>query len=150
MLTTIISLLAIVIFWILIYRVIRGRTPFRRKVKTTIVVLLFASLILSFSHDIYARVSRLLFSFNKQGEVELVTSPLRIPPNQDATYCRQFTDQRGRVIQLVSSRDDGRYCGEFWRFKTDKSILIPYKNLNNNQTIYWASPTLQIIGPRFQ
>ncbi|WP_131781343.1 hypothetical protein [Legionella gresilensis] len=150
MFTTIISLLAIAIVWNLIYRVIRGRTSFSRKVKTTIVVLLFSSLIIRFSHDIYASVSRLMFSFNKQGEVELVNSPLKIPPNQDATYCRQFTDQKGRVIEVVSSRDDGRYCGEFWHFKSDKSILIPYKTLNNNQTIYWASPSLKIIGPKFQ
>ncbi|STX29422.1 Uncharacterised protein [Legionella beliardensis] len=147
MLTTIISLLGIVIAWNIIYRVIKGRTPLRRKVKTTLVVLLFSSLILRFSHDIYAGLSRAIFSFNKQGEIELINSPLRVPPNQDATYCHQFKNQHGQVIDVVSTRGDGKYCGEFWQFKDKKSLLIPYK-LNANQTIYWVSPSLQIVGPK--
>ncbi|WP_419418918.1 hypothetical protein ACNVED_10220 [Legionella sp. D16C41] len=147
---TIISLLVIVIIWNLIYHVIRGRTPFRKKLKTTIVVLLFSALIIRFSHDIYASFSRMAFSYNKQGEVELVNSPLKIPPNQNAAYCHEFTDQNGRMIEKVSVRNDGKYCGEFWHFNDKGTLFIPYKNLNNNQTIYWASPSLQIIGPKFQ
>ena len=145
MLTTIISLIGVIIAWTIIYRVIKGRTPLRLKIKATLVVLLFSSLILTFSQDIYAAFSRAIFSFNKQGELELINSPLRVPSNSDTTYCHQFTDRQGNTIKVVSVRDDGRYCGEFWRFKNKQSILIPYKNLNANQTIYWASSSLQII-----
>jgi hypothetical protein len=148
MLASIIGLIGIIIAWNIIYRVIKGRTPLRRQVKTTLVVLLFSSLILRFSYDIYATLSRAIFSFNKQGDIELINSPLRVPSNSDTTYCHQFTDRQGNIIKVVSVRSDGRYCGEFWQFKNKQSILIPYKNLNANQMIYWASPSLQIIGPK--
>ncbi|MBA2709308.1 MAG: hypothetical protein H0U57_01750 [Tatlockia sp.] len=89
-----------------------------------------------------------MFGFNKQGEVSLASSPLKIPPNHNSTYCNQFTDQNKNSIQKISQNSDGFYCGEFWRFDKNKNLMLPYKIINSNEVLYWASPSLQIIGSK--
>ncbi len=139
------SILGLVLAWFFISKIIRAKTNTGRNIKVTIVVLLFASLIIKFSHDLYALTQRTIFSFHKLGDVALEESPFKIPANQDKRYCQQFTDQKGRPIETVSVREDGKYCGEYWRFKSKKTLLLPYITGPSNETIYWASPTLQIV-----
>jgi hypothetical protein len=143
----IVSFVGLLVAWILFSKVIRAKTSTGHKIKVTLVVLLFASLIIQFSHDLYAYTLRSIFSFNQQGKIYLVDSPFKIPTNQDREYCKQFKDQHGNPIEKISTRDDGRYCGEFWRFKTKEHLEVPYKTLDENHLIYWASPDLQIVGP---
>ncbi|KTD17681.1 hypothetical protein [Legionella jordanis] len=144
--TKFVYLLGLLIAWILFYNILTRRRVRFPKLKTTIIVLLFSGLIVAFSNNLYAFFDRLLFSLNKAGEVALVNSPFKIPANQDANYCKQFKDQDGHEITVVSVRSDGRYCGDFWRFKERVDIFLPYKHFNNQQWIYWASPNLQIIA----
>jgi hypothetical protein len=86
---TLVGIVGLILAWIFFSKVIKAKTPTSRKVKTTLVVLLFATLILRFSHDFYAWVSRTLFSFNKQGEVALSASPLRVPVNSEKQGLRK-------------------------------------------------------------
>lgn len=144
----IIKLLALVGAWLFFYHVLKSRNKMLPGIKATVITLLFASLIFRFSTDIYTNIDRGLFVFNKNGEVLLIDSPLRIPANKDATYCNQFTDQNKKPIQKISVRNDGKYCGEFWKFETDDNLVLPYKTINSNQILYWASPSLQITGSR--
>ncbi|MDP3269370.1 MAG: hypothetical protein Q8M40_10020 [Legionella sp.] len=139
-----IYILAFVLAWLFFYKILVGNSTRLPKLKTTIIVLLFSSLIYAFSYDLYSFFNRAAFSFKKQGEIELTNSPFKIPPNQDASYCTRFTDQNGTVINTISTRADGRYCGTFWRFNTKNSIFLPYRIINDKQRIYWASPELQI------
>ncbi|WED41858.1 hypothetical protein [Legionella cardiaca] len=143
--TTLIYLLGLIISWLFFYKILTARKVRLPKIKTTIIVILFSTLIYSFSYDLYAFIDRLIFSLNKQGEVSLSNSIFKIPPNQDIEYCKQFTDENGNEIKVVSNRKDGRYCGEFWRFQRKENILLPYKKINDAQLIYWASPSLKII-----
>ncbi|KTC66651.1 hypothetical protein Lade_1309 [Legionella adelaidensis] len=145
---TVISLVVLVLAWLFFSKVIKGKTTASRRVKAAIVVLLFATLLLRFSQDLYATISRALFSMKKQGDVELTTSPFSIPGNQNNSYCRQFKNQYGEPIEVISTREDGRYCGDFWGFKTKQKLYLPYQNYDASHAIYWASPTLQIVGPR--
>lgn len=144
---TIVGIAGLLIAWILFSKVIQAKTQTRRNIKAAIVVLLFATLILRFSHDLYSWISRTAFSAKKQGEIALIYSPLRIPENQENSYCQRFSTPDGQPIMNISVRDDGRYCGEFWGFETNKEIVLPYKDIGNNRVEYWASPGLRIIGP---
>jgi hypothetical protein len=144
----IIKILALIGSWLFFYSILKSRNKRLAGTKATIITLLFASLIFRLSTDLYARVDRALFALNKQGEVQLSISPLKIPSNQDKTYCNQFTDQNKNVIQKISERSDGKYCGEFWHFEKDKNLVLPYKIINLNQILYWASPSLKIIGSK--
>ncbi|KTD13245.1 hypothetical protein [Legionella jamestowniensis] len=143
--TKLIYIIGLIIAWLLFYKILTARKVRLPKIKTTIIVLLFSAFIYGFSYNLYAFIDRIVFSFDKDGEVALVNSPFKIPSEGDVSYCQQFTDQDGHVITTISTRRDGRYCGEFWHFKRKKKLLLPYKNLNEKQTIYWASPTLRII-----
>lgn len=144
----IIKLLALAGAWLFFYNVLKSRNKILPGIKATVITLLFASLIFRFSADIYANIDRGWFALNKDGEVSLINSPLRIPANKDASYCNQFTDHNNKPIQKISVRNDGKYCGEFWKFDTNDNLKLPYKTINSNQTLYWASPSLQIFGSR--
>lgn len=140
-----IYLLGLILSWIFFYNILKAKNVRLPKLKTTLIVFMFASLIYEFSYSIYAVIDRSFFSLQRDGTVELTQSPFRIPLNQDMDYCNQFKDQEGKVITMVSSRDDGKYCGTFWRFEKNKPLFIPYKKLNAKQTVYWASPVLKIV-----
>ncbi len=144
----IVKILILVASWIFFYKILKSRNKRLPGLKATLITLLFASIIFRISTDLYARVNRAYFKFNGQGEVALSVSPLKIPTNQDSNYCNQFTDQNNNPIQKISERSDGKYCGEFWRFERDKNLMIPYKIINLNQILYWASPSLQILGSK--
>lgn len=141
-------LLGLVLSWLFFYKILAAKNSRLPRLKATIVVLLFASLIYKFSYDLFAFTDRTYFSFGQQGTVELNKSPFRIPLNQDITYCDQFVDQHGKVVTAISIRDNGKYCGTFWRFEKNEPIFLPYKSLNEKQNIYWASPVLKIIAPK--
>lgn len=111
------------------------------------VMLLLSPIIIPTSYTLYATYSRLIFSLDQDGSILLAQSPFKMPMNADSSYCRQFRDTSNHVIEQVSQRDDGSYCGEFWQFYERKPLFIAYKKMNNNQLLYWASPQLQIIGP---
>lgn len=145
---TLIKIFALIAGWLFFYKILKSRHRRLPKIKATIVTLLFASLIFRLSTDLYARADRFIFSWNSQGEIPLSASIFKIPPTQNANYCLQFIDQNHEKIPIISQRDDGQYCGEFWKFKKDKYLLLPYKILNEKQVLYWASPTLKIIAPR--
>ncbi|RUQ91507.1 hypothetical protein [Legionella septentrionalis] len=138
----------LLLFWIVLYRIFiskRSRIP---KLKATIVVLLFSSLLFQFGYDLHAFLARSLFSLQKEGEVALPASPLRIPAQENNSYCNRFMDQHGQPLTTVSVREGERFCGKFWRLDRKKVLYIPYKMLNDKQVMYWASPALQIIGPK--
>ncbi|MBA2655945.1 MAG: hypothetical protein H0U70_03060 [Tatlockia sp.] len=143
-----IKILALIGSWILFFKLLKSRNKKFAGIKATLITLLFASLIFRFSTDLYALVNKTFFTFNKQGEIKLSESPLKIPIGQDGIYCNQFTNQENKPLQKISERSDGRYCGEFWRFERDKNLMIPYKINNLNQVIYWASPSLRIVGSK--
>lgn len=140
--------IGLVLSWLFFYKILTAKKSRFPKIKATIIVLLFGSLIYKFSYDLLAVSSRALFSSTAQGSVELNQSPFRIPLNQDITYCNRFTDQNGQAITAISSREDGKYCGTFWRFDRNKAVFLPYKSLNEKQNIFWASPVLKIISPK--
>lgn len=144
----VIKILALMGAWLFFYNILRSKNKRIPGVKATVITLLFATLIFRLTIDIYATMDRAVFSFNEEGKVHLIASPLKIPANQGLNYCKQFTDQNKRVIQKISVRKDGQYCGEFWKFESDNDLLLPYKILNANQVQYWASPSLQIIGSK--
>ncbi len=145
---TIIKILALIAAWLFFYRILKSRNKRLPKLKSLLITLLFASLIFRVSTDLYAMINRAAFSLNKQGEVSLNNSPLKVPPNQNSTYCNQFTDQNKNPLPKLSQNAAGIYCGEFWRFEKNKNLMLPYKLINNNEVLYWASPSLQIIGSR--
>lgn len=140
-----IYLLGLILSWIFFYNILKAKNVRLPKLKTTLIVFMFASLIYEFSYSIYAVIDRTFFSLQQDGTIELNQSLFRIPLNQDMDYCKQFSDQDGKAITMVSSREDGRYCGIFWRFEKNNLLFIPYKKLNAKQTVYWASPELKII-----
>ncbi|MBA3535411.1 MAG: hypothetical protein H0T84_02195 [Tatlockia sp.] len=142
------KILALIGAWVFFYSILKARNKKIPGIKATVITLLFASLIFRLSYDLYARVDRAWFALKKQGEVQLSLSPLKIPPNQAQSYCNQFTDQNNNIIQQISERGDGKYCGQFWKFEKDKNLLLPYKIINSNQILYWASPSLKIIGSK--
>lgn len=140
-----IKLLALAGSWLLFYKILKSKNKSLPGTKATVITLLFAALIFRLATDAYAILDRAFFVFNDAGTVPLNASPLKIPLNQDVSYCNQFTDQNNKPIQRVSERSDGRYCGVFWKFEKDNNLMIPYKITNSNQIIYWASPSLRII-----
>lgn len=139
--------LAFIAAWLFFYQLLKARNKKIPAIKASIVTLLFAALIIRLSTDLYAYVERAMFAFNKEGEVQLASSALKIPVQQGLSYCQQFTDQHKKVIKAVSRRADGEYCGEFWHFDSNTELTLPYKRINAAQIEYWASPTLTIIGP---
>jgi hypothetical protein len=143
-----IEMFALIGGWFFFYKILKSRKKRVPKIKATIITLLFASLILRLSTDLYARLDRFIFSLGAQGEIPISASILKIPLNQNVNYCLQFTDKNQEKLLIISQRDDGQYCGEFWKFKKDKYLLLPYKILNEKHVLYWASPTLEIIAPR--
>ncbi|MBA2648617.1 MAG: hypothetical protein H0U75_03280 [Legionella sp.] len=143
----IIKILALILAWYAFYRLLVSRNKRAPKLKATIITLIFASLIFNVANNLYGRINRSIFSMNAGGEVALSSTPLKIPANQDAGYCNKFSDEHHQKITRISERQDGKYCGEFWNFKTN-DLKIPYKILNHSEILYWASPTLKIIAPR--
>lgn len=144
-----IKIIAIITAWLLFYNLLKSRKKRLPKLKATIITLLFAALIFRVSMDLYARIDRAFFSFSAQGKIQLQLSPLKIPNDEDAAnYCKQFTDQYQRVIHVITERGGISYCGTFWQFPHQPDMTLPYKNLNSTQVIYWASPSLQIMGSR--
>jgi hypothetical protein len=148
MLMIILKILALLGAWLFFYKLLKYKNKKLAGTKASIITLLFAALIFRVSVDLYAMADRAIFSFNEQGEVRLSDSPLKIPAHQDVGYCSQFTDQDRKKIQIISERSDGKYCGEYWKFETDKELMLPYKVINSNQILYWASPSLKITGPK--
>jgi hypothetical protein len=146
--STVIAIIGLMIAWYFFYSILRARATRAPKIKAAIILLLFSPLVFKLSHDLYAVSLRTIFAVNSVGEVALTASPFKIPLNQDVSYCKRFTNEQGEFIKVVSIREDERYCGEFWRFKKGKEIYIPYKDYNTTQSIYWASPSLKIIGPK--
>ncbi|MDP1602560.1 MAG: hypothetical protein Q8M03_04780 [Legionella sp.] len=144
---TIIKIIALLVAWVFFYKILTLRNKRLPVIKATVITLLFAALIFQVSTDMYARIDRAFFSLNKQGEVALSASPLKIPATQDVRYCHQFTDQNKQVISKISERGDGKYCGEFWQFETNQNIILPFKLINADKIIYWVSPSLRIYGP---
>ena len=140
-----IKILALIASWIFFYQILKSKNKRIPKIKATIITLLFASFIMAASTDLYAKFNRFIFSLNESGEIPLSDSALKIPSNQNDNYCSQFTDQNNKPIQIVSQRSDGRYCGAFWRFNIDSPLMVPYKIINSNTILYWASPSLKII-----
>ncbi len=141
----ILKILALIASWVLFYKILKSRNKRLPGLKATLVTLLFAALIFRVATDIYGFGDRAFFSLNKQGEVKLSASPLRIPLNQDRTYCNQFTDHNKKPIDKISERKDGNYCGEFWKFDKE-DLMLPYK-IEGSQVEFWASPSLRIYGP---
>lgn len=145
---TMIKILALIAAWIFFYKILKSKNKSLPRLRATIITLLFASLIFQVSTNLYAKINRFIFSLNAAGEVPFSASVLKIPAQHNASYCSQFTDQNHKKLLIVSQREDGQYCGEFWQFKKDKYLMLPYKLINEKQILYWASPSLQIIGPR--
>lgn len=142
------KIIGLVVAWLFFYKVLKSRNKRIPGIKATIITLLFASLVFRFSTDLYSLIDKNIFTLNGQDEIPLIASPLKIPSNETQNYCNQFTDQNNKVIQTISERADGKYCGEFWKFKTEQNLMLPYKILNSTQIMYWASPTLRIIGAK--
>ncbi|STY29162.1 Uncharacterised protein [Legionella wadsworthii] len=143
-----IKILALIAAWIFFFKILKSRNRRLPRLKATIITLIFASLILRLSTDFYAKTDRFIFSLNAKGEIPLSASILKIPPNQNANYCLQFTDHNHHKLQVISQRNDGQYCGEFWNFKKEPYLSLPYKIIDSKQILYWASPSLEIIAPR--
>lgn len=143
-----VKITALLAGWLLFYKILRSRNKSFPRIKATLATLLFATIILRLGTDLYASLDRFIFSLNAQGEIPLSASVLKIPAKQNANYCLQFTDENLKKLPVISQREDGQYCGEFWRFKTDKNLMVPYQIHNDEQMLYWASPTLKIIAPK--
>lgn len=145
-----IKILALLAGWLFFYKILKTRKKRLPGIKATIITLFFASLLFRLGYDLYAFIDKFYFSLSKQGETLLKNSPLKIPPNQDVGYCRQFKDQYGNIITKISHKDGEQFCGEFWRFEKDKNILIPFKISTSGETIYWATPFLKIYRGRVE
>lgn len=142
----IINLVALVVAWLFFYNVLKSRNRMLPALKASIITLLFGALIFRFSTDFYATIDRAFFSFKKDGDVQLSDSLLKIPPGKDSSYCNQFTDQNNEIITKISMRNNVRYCGEFWKFDSIENVILPYKLINSNEIVYWASPSLKITS----
>jgi hypothetical protein len=141
------KILALLAGWIFFYKILKSRNKSLAGLKATIITLLFASLLFRMGTELYAFVSKAYFSLDKQGETVLNASPLIVPADQNSTYCNQFTDQDKNKITKISEKNGDRYCGEFWGFEKNKTIIVPYK-IQSNEVIYWASPFLRIYVPK--
>jgi hypothetical protein len=81
------------------------------------------------------------------GEILLSVSPMKIPKNDKSkSCCDQFTDENGHKLNIISSREDGEYCGIYWKFYEQKTIFVPYKKTPDGKIKYWAAPGTMIIG----
>lgn len=146
---SLIILLGFVLTWCILFSIFNEKSSQRLGIKLGILVLFLSPFIAKLSYEFYAIVSRQLFLMSANGEIQLAYSPLKIPHTKNKNYCDQFKDSKGNPLNILSvGLDDKSYCGDFWGLYDQKIVFLPYKLLNNNQAMYWASPDLRIVGPK--
>lgn len=143
-----IILLGLVITWWALFSIFNEKSSFKLGRKLGLLVMFLSPIIAKFSYDVYAITSRVLFMMHANGEIQLAVSPLKVSDTKDIDYCSQFKDKKGKPLKdIFADKDDKIYCGTFWSDKQNV-IFLPYKILDNNKAIYWASPELSIVGPK--
>ncbi|MFT4058967.1 MAG: hypothetical protein QM652_05400 [Legionella sp.] len=147
---SLIMLLGLVLTWCILFSIFNEKSSLRLGIKLGCLVLFLSPFIAKFSYDFYATASRQLFLMSANGEIQLAYSSLKIPHNKNIdNYCTQFKDSKGKPLNMLSiGFDDKSYCGEFWGLYDQRTVFLPYKLLDNNQAMYWASPELRIVGPK--
>lgn len=141
-------LLGLGITWFVLFSLFTEKSPRAIGLKLGVVVLILSPFIAWLSYDGYAILSRQLFIMRGyNGEIQLPYSPMRITNLNDKGYCDQFKDGKGNPITTFSiDNNDKAYCGMYWGMYSNKSVFLPYRLLDKNTAIYWASPELSIVG----
>nr|WP_284499465.1 hypothetical protein [Legionella maioricensis] len=140
-------MLGLVLTWCILFSIFNEKSSQRLGIKLGILVLFLSPFIAKLSYDFYATASRQLFLMGANGEIQLAYSPLKVPKNQNNHYCDRFTDSKGNLLNRSTVGDKHLFCGVFWNMGEHDVVFLPYKLLDNNKAIYWASPELKIIGP---
>ena len=147
-------LLGLGITWFVLFSLFTEKSPRAIGLKLGVIVLILSPFIAWLSYDVYAMLSRQLFIMRGyNGEIQLPYSPMRITNLNDKGYCDQFKDDKGNPITTFSiDNNDKAYCGMYWGMYSNKSVFLPYRLLDKNTAIYWASPELRIVGsaPKLQ
>lgn len=135
--------------WLILFSLFNEKSSLQLGIKLGILVLALSPLIAKYSYDTYARLSRQWFiikDFN--GEIQLPYSPMRISKkNFNKDYCDQFKDEKGNPVNEFTVDNNNVYCGAYWGMYNNTPIFLPYKLIDKNRAIYWASPELKIVGP---
>ena len=146
---SLIFLLGLVVTWYFLFSIFNEKSSQLLGIKLGILVLILSPLIAKLSYDFYAIASRYLFLMNANGQIQLAYSPLKLPHTKNSDYCDQFKDSQGKPLNIFSIGNDGNgYCGDFWGLYDKDAVFLPYKLMNDNQAMYWASPELVIVGPK--
>lgn len=145
---SLIILLGLVFTWCVLFSLFYEKSSLHLGLKLGIFVLMLSPLIAKTSYNVYAMLARQWFFMNANGEILLPYSPLKVPKSKNKDYCGQFKDSKGNPLHGFSLEDDKEYCGTFWGMYNESPVFLPYKLLGKNKAIYWASPELQIIGPK--
>ena len=141
-------LLGLGITWFVLFSLFTEKSQRAIGLKLGVIVLILSPFIAWLSYDAYAMLSRQLFIMRGyNGEIQLPHSPMRITNLNDKGYCEQFKDDKGNPITTFSiDNNDKAYCGMYWGMYSNKSVFLPYRLLDKNTAIYWASPELRIVG----
>jgi hypothetical protein len=141
--------LGLVITWLILFSLFTEKSPRALGLKLAVIVLMLWPVIAKISLDFYATISRQIFMMKGyNGEIQLSFSPMKIKLNKKG-YCGQFKDDKGNALKMTTIAEDGNgYCGEYWGREGNKVVFLPYRLLDNDTAIYWASPDLLIVGPK--
>lgn len=141
-------LLGLGVTWFVLFSLFTEKSQRAIGLKLGVIVLILSPFIAWLSYDAYAMLSRQLFIMRGyNGEIQLPYSPMRITNLNEKGYCDQFKDDKGNTITTFSiANNDKAYCGMYWGMYSNKSVFLPYRLLDKNTAIYWASPELRIVG----
>jgi len=145
--SSIVIFLGLITTWFILFSILSEKKPLILGLKIGVLVLACLPFIANLSQDLYASISRQWFILSgANGEINLAYSPMRVPNLKNKGYCDQFKDDKGNPLNQFSSGENNSFFCGIYSGMGKQVVFVPYKIIDKNTAIYWASPELKIVG----